>query len=420
MFNLKEEERDYLCKNDCTSFWVTSQSATPSEKIRVVSETNLRLGLNSNVYSSKNGNLSGSPTVEPQDADYKIPRLIDEVEDLILSRVPRSDYGNVCLVSKRYLSLLKSGQLFRIRNENGLAEPSVFVLANNETSWWTFDRKFKSARKLPILPSTDGCFNNGDKESLCAGTHLLVLGRELEGSVIWRYQLASNRWSKAPSMINSRCMFASATCGNFGYIAGGNDTETYREILNSAEKYNPESGSWERLPNMHKKRRASSGCFMDNKFFVIGGNNKEEGNLKCAEAFDVKKNTWEWIPNMLENLPVIAAQSPPLVAVVNNQLYYLEHSNNELMVYLKNTKSWKNLGSVPVRADLRRGWGVAFKSLGNELLVIGASTNSNASHSMTVYSCSPDPDATQLHWNPLQCGLNELNHFIKNCSVMIL
>lgn len=415
MINMMEEERDCLCKN----VWVASQTA-PSEKIRVVSETNPSQGLNCNIFSSQKGSFSGSSAMEPQDADYKIPQLIDEVEDLILARVTRSEYGNVCLVNKRCLSLVKSGELFRIRNEIGLAEPSVFVLANSETCWWTFDREFKSARKLPTLPSADGCFNNGDKESLCAGTHLLVLGRELEGSVIWRYELASNQWSKAPSMINSRCMFASATSGNFGYIAGGNDTETYREILNSAERYNPESGSWERLPHMHRKRRACSGCFMDNKFYVIGGSNKEEGNLKCGEVFDVKKNTWELIPNMLENLPVIAAQSPPLVAVVNNQLYYLEHSNNELMVYLKSTKAWKSLGGVPVRANLRRGWGVAFKSLGNELLVIGASTNSNASHSMTVYTCSPDPEAAELLWNPLRCGLNKLNHFIKNCSVMMI
>ncbi|KAF3435227.1 hypothetical protein FNV43_RR22314 [Rhamnella rubrinervis] len=418
MFNLKEAERKYLCNSDFTGFWVTSHSA-PSEKVRVVCGANPRQGLNCNIISSKKGSVSGSSTMEPQDADYDVPQLIDDVEDLILARVPRSEYGKFSVVNKRFLSLLKSGELFKIRKVLGFKEPSVFVLTSKETSWWSFDREFKSARMLPILPSSDPCFLQGDKESLCAGTHLLVLGNEVFGPVVWRYDLASNQWSKAPSMINSRCMFASATCSNLGYVAGGIGIDTCRgiRILNSAEKYNPESGLWESLPDMHRKRKSCSGCFMDNKFFVIGGINNE-GNLACGEAFDLEKKTWELIPNMLENVPVLEAQSPPLVAVANNELYYLEASTNKLLAYLKKDKSWKNLGGVPVRADSTRGWGVAFKSLGNELLVIGASMKKKR-QSMTVYTCCPDPEATELQWKRLKCGPNGLSNFIKNCSVMI-
>lgn len=418
MFNLKEGEREYLSNSGCTTFWVASHS-DPSEKMRAVCENNLPQGQNCNLTSPKKGGVSGSSATEPQDADYHVPQLLDEVEDLILARAPRSEYGKFCVVSKRFLSLVKSGELFRIRKGIGFKEPSVFVLSSKETTWWSFDREFKSARQLPILPA-DPCFDQGDKESLCAGTHLLVLGNEFYGLVVWRYDLVLNQWSKGPSMINSRCMFASANCDNLGYVAGGIGLDTYKgtsTILDSAERYNPESGLWERLPNMHRKRKTCSGCFMDNKFYVIGGITDGGGNLTCGEAFDLETETWELIPNMLENVPVVQAQCPPLVAVVNNQLYYLEASSNKLLAYLKKDKSWKILGGVPVRADSTRGWGVAFKSLGNELLVIGAS--SNASQSMTVYTCCPDPEATELQWKRLECGLNQLSNFIKNCSVML-
>ncbi|KAF3435228.1 hypothetical protein FNV43_RR22315 [Rhamnella rubrinervis] len=339
-------------------------------------------------------------------------------KDLILARVPRSEYLKLSSVNKRFLSLIKSNEIFKMRKEIGFTEQSVFILATGEENWLAFDRKFKSPRKLPILPS-DFCFTSVGKESLCAGTHLLVTGKELDGFVIWTYKLATNRWFKGSSMVNPRCKFASATDGTFGYVAGGIGIESGREILGSAEKYNPDDGSWEPLPNMHKKRSSCSGCFLDDKFYVIGGRNEEEGNLRCGEAFDEEENTWELIPNMLPNVGVSEAQCPPLVAVVNNQLYYVEACENEIMVFMKKTKSWKKLGGVPVRADCNRGWGVAFKSLGNELLAIGASSDCYACHSMTVYTCFPDPEAMKLQWKLLECGgMNRLRNFIKNCCVM--
>uniref|UniRef100_A0A5B6ZL72 F-box/kelch-repeat protein n=1 Tax=Davidia involucrata TaxID=16924 RepID=A0A5B6ZL72_DAVIN len=362
--------------------------------------------------------VDGSSGVQPQDADYcYIPPLSYELEDLILARFPRSEYWKLCFVNKRYLSLLKSGELFKIRREIGVKDSSVFMLASGDGRWWEFDREFKSHRKLPVLP-TDFCFAAGDKESFCAGTHLLVSGREIEGPVVWRYELAMNRWYKGPSMINPRCLFASATCGQFAFVAGGIGLVPNSEVYNTAEKYNPESKSWDRLPTMERRRKLCSGCYMDNKFYVIGGRN-ENGELTCGEFFDEDRNKWVLISDMLKGNPVLTSHSPPLVAVVNNELYSLEASSNQLKVYLKRSNTWKQLGPVPVRADFSSGWGVAFKSLGNELLVIGASSDSSASNCMAIYTCCPDPDAEELQWRPLDSSRNRLSHFILNCSVMV-
>ncbi|KAL0431565.1 UNVERIFIED_CONTAM: F-box/kelch-repeat protein [Sesamum radiatum] len=158
---------------------------------------------------------------------------------------------------------------------------------------------------------------------------------------------------------------------------------------------------------------------MDNKFYVIGGRN-EDGELTCGEFFDEKRNRWELIPDMLKDDPVQSSHSPPLLAVVNNELYSLEASSNKLKVYLKKTNTWKQLGPVPVRADCNRGWGVAFKSLGNELLVIGASAVCCGGNNMAIYTCCPDSsECDELQWKPLDSGRNRLSHFILNCSVMV-
>lgn len=407
-----------LAMDSCNSFCIITPCSPP---VRIEEyNTNRGAGPHWDGVSSSVIRFGGSSDGEPQDADYSVATLSDELEALILARVPRSEYWRFSFVNKRYFHLVKSGEVIKIRRAIGCKESTVFMSASGETSWWAFDRQFSSCKKLPILPS-DLCFKSGDKESLCAGNHLIVSGKEYEGVVIWRYELESSRWLKGPSMISPRCLFASATCGAYAFIAGGIGMENNWNVLSSAEKYNPESKSWEPLPRMHRRRKLCSGCYMDNKFYVIGGMDEEAKGLTCGEAFDEQKNTWELIPDMLKDTPVSASQSPPLVAVVNNALYSLEASSNELKVYLKRTNSWKNLGPVPVRADFTRGWGVAFKSLGDELLVIGASSVSNAGHGMTVYTCHPDPRAEDLQWRPrpLDCGSNQLGHFILNCTVMV-
>ncbi|KAI9121050.1 hypothetical protein K1719_008083 [Acacia pycnantha] len=356
----------------------------------------------------------------PQDADFiHNPCLSDELENVIFARFPRAEYWKLGFLSRRFFSLIKTGELFKIRKLLGFKEPSVFMLASGDTNWWTFDRDFKSRRKLPMIPS-DYNFEYGDKESFCAGTNLFVCGKEIEGAVVWRYELAANQWFKGPSMITPRCLFASATCGNFAFIAGGLETDTCKIILNSAEKYNPETNSWERLPNMNRRRKLFSGCFMDNRFYVMGGLGENHKELKCGEYYDQETKTWTLIPNMLKDIPLSISQSPPLIAVAKNELYSLDSCSNELKVYQKGSNSWKKLGPVPVRADAQKGWGVAFKSLGNELLVIGATSVSSWERALTMYTCKPDPAMEKLKWKQIESGSGtKINPFIRNCAVML-
>ncbi|XP_044465639.1 F-box/kelch-repeat protein At3g27150-like [Mangifera indica] len=403
-----EEGREDLCINDrdILEGWVLVGDSSDDHLVSSPKRTKLC-----------ESRLHGSAGEEPQDADYSfVPSLNYDMENLIVARVPVGEHWKFYSVNKRFFYLMKSGELLKIRKAFGFEETTVFMFASGHSSWWAFDRQFKSGRMLPELPS-ELCFKLGDKESLCAGTHLIVSGKEVDGGVVWRYESETNKWSKGPSMISPRCLFASATCGTFAYVAGGLGLEAGCGVLNTAEGYNPQTKSWDQLADMNKQRKLCSGCYMDNKFYVIGGRNQDNQPLDCGECYDECKKEWKLIPGMLKDFPAETFQSPPLIAVVNNELYSLETSSNELRVYLKKSNSWKNLGLVPVRADVNRGWGVAFKSLGNELLVIGASA---ASHdSMSIYTCCPKSDSKELQWRLLECGQNPLSHFIHNCSVMI-
>lgn len=372
------------------------------------------------LHVEANENGSGVP---PESYLSFVPSLNDELALLILARVPRADYQKLCFVNRRYRSLMRSGELYSIRKSIGFMEPSVLMLASGEPHWWSYDPQSGGRQNLPILPC-DPCFSSFDKESICAGTHLLVSGKEIEGSVIWRYELVPNQWFKGPLMISPRCLFASANCGSVACVAGGMGSSSGApgqrpEILNTAEKYDPEKKCWNTLPRMKCRRKLCSGCYMDNKFYVIGGQNEKGENLTCGEFYDLEKNYWDKIPDMIKDAPSWSSRSPPLIAVANNELYSLEASSNQLRVYLKKSNSWKDLGRAPVRADHSRGWGVAFKSLGDELLVIGSTADTYTCRGMTICTCRPDPELNYLEWNVLESKGDQWSSFIFNCSIMV-
>lgn len=370
---------------------------------------------------------------DPQDADYYLspqlsedletmilPRIPIELETMILARIGILEFRKLCRLNKNFLARIKNGEMLKERKLNGAQEASVFMLATGEHNWWAFDNKFSTRKALPVLPcDDDDAFNFSDKESLCAGTHLLVCGIEVDGPVIWTYDLIMNKWFKGSPMHEARCLFASASCGDFAYVAGGISLKGNR-ILNSAEKYDPVTKTWDPLPKMKEKRKMCSGVYMDNKFYVIGGQNHNGDAFTCGEVFLEDKIMWKPIPGMLNGLTLGSSQSPPLLAVVNNELYLFEPSSNRLKVYLKGSISWKDLGLVPVRADLNKGWGVAFKSLGDKLLVIGGTTStvSLSGRGMTIYTCCPDPNAEKLDWERIDGGNNK-SPFILNCAVMV-
>lgn len=356
---------------------------------------------------------------KPQDADYSyVPPLSDDLALMILARVPLWEQRKLCFVNARYLGLLRSGDLYKIRREIGVLETLVFLLSSGELHWRVVNPRTGQSRTLPVLPA-DLCFEAGDKESLCVGTHLLLSGREFQGLVIWRYELSMDQWIKGPSMISPRCLFASANCGDFACAAGG-VVNGSSDVSNLAEKYDPEIKLWKSLPGMIRRRKLCSGCYMDKKFYVIGGVDELGRDLTCAEFYDAEKNTWVLVPDMIMGAPSTYSRSPPLIAVANNELYLLDPLTNQLKVYLKESNSWKALGDAPIKVNFSMGWGVAFKSLGDELLVIGAAEHSPTGLArMMMFTCCPDPRANDLQWQFVDTSGNYMSAFIFNCSVMI-
>ncbi|KAH7294655.1 hypothetical protein KP509_27G011700 [Ceratopteris richardii] len=344
--------------------------------------------------------------------------LDDDTAFRCFALIPVSALGKFVMLGRKYRDLVRSGFIFNLRRYYGTVEHLVFIYTSGAEVWRVYDANRNLWRTLPPA-NVDPAFFTSDKESLSAGTHVLWLGKGMFNFVSYRYDLITNSWQVGPVMVNPRCLFASASSGEFAYVAGGfghaNNDEVLT-VLNSAERYNSTTGQWEMLPPMDTPRQKCSGFIMDGKFYVIGGKDGNHQPITSGEEYDPSTRSWRTIPNMYF-IPEIARQrafepSPPLVAVVNNQLFAVENLTNTLKMYNKQSNTWRNLGFLPVRADFRNGWGVAFKGLGDKLFVMGDLEG--------IAACcwQPGPNPTVPVWELLCQRERGEGSFLYNCAVM--
>ncbi|KAG6574096.1 F-box/kelch-repeat protein SKIP11, partial [Cucurbita argyrosperma subsp. argyrosperma] len=293
-----------------------------------------------------------------------------------LIRCSRSDYGSLASLNRSFRSLIRSGELYKLRRLNDVIEHWVYFSCHL-LEWEAFDPIQRRWMHLPRMDFNE-CFMCSDKESLGVGTDLLVFGKDLNSHVTYRYSILTNSWCPGVSMNDPRCLFGSASRGEIAILAGGCDSNG--NILSSAELYNSETKTWVTLPNMTKPRKLCSGVFMDKKFYVIGGVGGSEAKvLTCGEEYDLDTGKWTEIPNMSPgrsgaaregDMPA-AAEAPPLLAVVNDELYAADHAEMEVRKYDKERRTWYTVGRLPERAVSTNGWGLAFRACGDRLIVIG-------------------------------------------------
>lgn len=369
------------------------------------------------------GVVAARPREEPPQDNAIIPGLTDHLALYILALVPMSHHAPMKGVCNKWKKSLSSAtgignEVLETRKASGIVEHWVFMLASGvRAQWRAIDPVQNKTRWLPECPC-DYVFDSCDKESAVAGTQLLVSGHSGEGQIVWKYDLHKNEWSNGPRMLHARCLFASASFGKYAYFAGGSHDGSF---LKSAERYNSESQEWEALPDLHYSRRWCSGCILDGKFFVIGGQggrDSEKLPLTSGEYYDEEENKWVIVENMW---PAALLQSPgqtapPLVAVVDNELYCADATTMELNVYHKGTNTWRGLGKVPSRSVDSSGWGMGFKAVGKEIFVIGGNMATGVSCDQ-IHAWPMVRSNGEIDWRHV-CQLPPQSGFIYNCAVM--
>lgn len=101
-----------------------------------------------------------------------------------LLRLSRSDYGSVACLNRDFNSLVRSGEIYRLRRSSGVAEHWLYFSCN-ALEWDAYDPHRGRWIQVPRMPP-DECFMCSDKESLAVGTELLVFGM---AHIVYRYSM---------------------------------------------------------------------------------------------------------------------------------------------------------------------------------------------------------------------------------------
>ncbi|EEF42408.1 hypothetical protein RCOM_1328080 [Ricinus communis] len=297
--------------------------------------------------------------------DSLLPGLHDDTTLDILAWSSRSDYTNLAYVNRKFKALIGSGYLYKLRRRLGVIE-DWFYLACILMPWKAFDPVRQRWMQLPRM-SGDECFTYANKESLCR-------------FAIWMYNLLSYDWSRCAAMNLPCCLFGSSIPGEIAIVAGESD---------------------------------KNGC-------ILSGMLTQTECLSCGEEYKLETRIWRRIENMYSvssvGHPAMRSPSPPLVAVVNNQLYSVDQATNMVKRYDKTNNTWSIVKRLLVRVDSSHGWGLAFKAYGSSLLVTGGHRG-------------PEGEVIVIHsWDPQDIWMDQTgmvlavkqraDAFVYNCAVM--
>merc|ERR1719401_2713873 len=92
-----------------------------------------------------------------------------------------------------------------------------------------------------------------------------------------------------------RIRAAAISCGDYLYVIGGLDGS---RPLNSMERYDPRTRTWQTLPPMQRARYSCAVTVQGHRIFVFGGELADAATQATVEVYDTQLGTWEFLPSV--------------------------------------------------------------------------------------------------------------------------
>jgi N-acetylneuraminic acid mutarotase len=124
-------------------------------------------------------------------------------------------------------------------------------------------------------------------------------GRTLDihtGSRFYRYDPATNHWSRMPEMPAPRAAMAAGVVGDRLIVAGGAFDNVPRS---QAFQFDFKAHRWSRLPDMLSRREHVGAAVAGGRLYVLGGRAAGSLAVDTAESYDVSERRWRRLPPML-------------------------------------------------------------------------------------------------------------------------
>jgi len=153
-----------------------------------------------------------------------------------------------------------------------------------------------------------GTARNGHTGTLLANGNVLVAGGTLgnpdyhPGSLnsAELYDPATGRWSLTGNLNTARAFHTATLLPNGKVLVlGGAEDNASRERVDSAELYDPATGTWSITGNLNTAGGGTATLLTDGKVLVAGGfNNTQRASLTSAELYDPATGTWSITGNL--------------------------------------------------------------------------------------------------------------------------
>lgn len=232
-----------------------------------------------------------------EDDSRLIPSLPDEISAQILARVPRIHYLNLKSVSRAWKAALASSELFCLRKELGTTEEWLYILTkvnDNKLLWYALDPISGKWQRLPPMPNV--FVEDEAKKGLAAIPHRMwsMLGSSIKiADVIMKWFIRKDALDQMPF-----CGCSIGAVDGCIYALGGFSKAS---AMKSVWRYDPVTNSWTEGSPMSVGRAYSKTGVLNNKLYVVGGVTRGRGGLnplQSAEVYDPHTGTWSQLPNM--------------------------------------------------------------------------------------------------------------------------
>ncbi|KAF2298228.1 hypothetical protein GH714_020382 [Hevea brasiliensis] len=229
-----------------------------------------------------------------------IPGLPDEIAMECLVRVPYQFHSNMKSVCHTWQNLISHPYFYQQRRKSGISEHLVCLVQPLPQS--------DSIDSLTTATATAAVTNKEDKQiqsppqfalSIYNATHdIWQRTRPQEeypcSASVWRFH-HHGKWRRGASMSVSRSFFACALVGpSKVFVAGGHDGQ--KNALRSAEVYDVDKNEWIKLPDMIEERDEGQGLAWegDSRFWVVSGYGTDsQGQFRFdAECYDPDTGSW--------------------------------------------------------------------------------------------------------------------------------
>ncbi|XP_047457960.1 kelch-like protein 9 [Mugil cephalus] len=137
-------------------------------------------------------------------------------------------------------------------------------------------------------------------------THILALGGVMRQQLVVSRELRlydekTCHWRALKPMEVPRYQHGVALLGGFLFIVGGQSTYDTKgkTAIDSAYRYDPRFDKWLQIASLNEKRTFFHLSALKGKLFAVGGRNAS-GEIDTVECYNLKKNEWTFVANMVE------------------------------------------------------------------------------------------------------------------------